>query len=124
MHSSRPYPAFYVISWNRKVLPVETRRGSDMVELTAAYIDAIAAVAEEHLGQDHECIKTIKEARKSRDADPGGRVLAAVRRLPTAHRDHILLHAKVRMKEEADIVNWLSRRSGLPSDVPPDATRH
>jgi len=95
-----------------------------MSKFTVALLDAIAAVAKEHLGPNHDCVRAITEAMKSHEGEPGERILAAVNELPTAHRDNVLLQAKKRMNEEADVLNLLGRCAGLPGKIPPDVTQH
>ena len=66
----------------------------------------------------------LNDAMRAHCVDAGKLVMYAVNRFPPQYRDLILLDAKTRMDEEARTLNWLLRLSGLPDDMPPDATRN
>lgn len=85
---------------------------------------AMVEVAAEFFGEDHSTTKALREALSSPHSDAIERGVALIHALPTAHRDHILGHANLKLNQEAKVLSWLMERTGTPTEIPPGETKH
>ena len=97
---------------------------SEKPQTSYAFFNAVARIVAECLGDSHACTRLFSEARASSDSSQMDKAMQAVRTLPTAHRDHVLGTAKRLMSDDARFQQWVMKKIGSPTDIPPDRTNH
>jgi hypothetical protein len=95
---------------------------NDKPPIPQSYFEAISEVANEYLGTDHSCSQKLSSARKSPNPQSMEEAMELVHALPPMQRDHILLTAKTRLREEQEVLNFLTNRGKNPVKIPPNRT--
>ena len=84
---------------------------------------AMVEVAADFFGENHTT-KALREALMSPHADATERGVALIHALPTAHGEHILVHAISKLNEGARTLSWLMEKAKTPTGIPPGETKH
>lgn len=97
---------------------------SNFSSVPREYFKYYIEVAAELLGEEDSCTKSLRTMFASDASDAIDRGMAVIRALPERQRDHILLHGKTRAVEDAKLQEWLMKKVGSPTDIPPNRNIH
>ena len=94
------------------------------VTIKREHFVAMVEVAADFFGENHSTTKALRETLMSPHADAMERGVALIQALPTAHGEHILVHAISKLNEGARTLSWLMEKAKTPTGIPPGETKH